>query len=385
MPPVQSDFVRNLVGVGGVMSLTLTFLHPVMWAPVAGCVGLGALATLVLAGDDARAEPPAMHFALVWIAATLVLALVNGAVNDFYNASQIAFMLFGLVLGYVISTVRTPAWAAWLPFIMFATLFLGWIAIGRDPGELLTRTSRNFVSVMMLGLYASAIVMSKPMRVERLHIVMALITLVVAIAGTGRGGIVAALVLNAGLIGNVLLRGRMTFVRSLGTFVVVVVGAVGVYVLAGVLLDQGALGRLASRGLQDAPRLAMILAYFDGITSWELFLGRDYYDHPFLARWDYNLHNSFLSAWAHLGLFYLLFVVGVLVVAAKRLRTNPVIAVAIGAFALRALTDTQMLAAKYDYVFFAVLFILLREPSPWRALHTSARSPLRTASDAPGT
>ena len=352
---VHSQFLRNLVGVGATMSLTLTFLHAALWAPVLACVALGTLTLIVHMVDARSTEPPAFFAAAAWIAAILVLASASAVAQGFYNVSQIAYLLFGLVIGYVISTTRTPEWAAWLPFSLFAALFLAILAAGGDPGDVMTRNSRNFVSVIMLALYTSAVVMSKPRRVGRIHVVAALVTLVIAVAATGRGGIVTALALNVGLLVNVVLRGRMTFLRSLGTIVGIVVAAVVVYVAAGALLSQGLFGRLAERGLQDAPRLAMILAYFNGIEPIELVLGRNYYDDPFLAQWEFNLHNSYLSAWAHLTVLYLALILATLALAAMRQRASPGIAIAVGAFALRALTVTQRLAGKYDYLVVAAL------------------------------
>lgn len=359
------------------MSLTLTFMHQAMWLPVVACVGLAALIAIAVTWTGDQLEPPAFFVALAWIGATLALAIANGVAEGFYNGSQIAFLLFGMVLGYLISISRPPQWAAWLPFVLFAAFFLGMIAMGRDPGEALTRNSRNFVSVIILALYASAVILSKATQVRYFHIAMALVTLVIAVAATGRGGIVATLALNISLWVNVILRGRMTFLRTLSSIAGVMIAAVAIYIGAGVMLSEGLFGRLAERGLQDAPRLAMIIAYFNEIEPIELFFGRNYYDDPFLARWDFNLHNSFLSAWAHLGVFYLMFILGTLALAAKRVRVEPVLAFAVGAFALRALTDTQMIAGKYDYLFVATLFILLRGPSPFRVPRRYSRSPLQ--------
>lgn len=384
---MQSNLFRSLVAVGGSTSLTLSFFHPVMWLPVAACVGLATLS--IVAGVPQDREPPAVTAALGWSLMTLAVAAAWGASENFYNASQLVFLAFGLTLGYLISVVRVPTWLAWAPYLLMCAYFLGMILIGRDPGEALTRNSRNFVSVIVLGLYASAVLLSKPQRVEALHFAMAAVALVIALWSTGRGGIITALALNFGLFVSILLRGRMGVIRTVTTVMVLAVAAVGAFVAAALLLDMGVGSRLSERGLHDASRLAMIAAYFGGVEPIELVFGRNYYDDTFLARWEFNLHNSYLSAWAHLGLPYFALLIGTMLYSLRKWRTCPAIAIPVLTFGLRALTDTQMFAAKYDFIAFAMLFILLRgaqrEPSPNAAPRLSPRALASTTSGAPGT
>lgn len=378
---------RSIVCIGGTTALTLTFFHPVMWLPVAACVGLAVLS--LIAGVPCDRERPVVMAALGWAFMTVAIATAWGASQGFYNTAQLAFLTFGFVLGYLISKVRAPTWMAWAPYLLMCTYFLGMILLGRDPGEALTRNSRNFVSVIVLGLYATAVLVSKPTRVEPLHFVMAGIALAIALWSTGRGGIITATLLNFGLFVSVILRGRMGVIRTVTTIAILVVVGTGAVVAAILLMNMGVGSRLSERGLHDASRLAMLAAYFGGIEPIELVFGRNYYDDPFLARWEFNLHNSYLSAWAHLGLPYFMFLIGTMAYALRHWRTYPAIVIPVLTFGLRALTDTQMFAAKYDFIAFAMLFILLRrelrEPSPHAARPALARVPAATASDVPGT
>jgi hypothetical protein len=45
----------------------------------------------------------------------------------------------------------------------------------------------------------------------------------------------------------------------------------------------------------------------------------------------------------------------------RNLRAEPALALAVLAFGLRALTDTHLLSGQYDYILFAVLFLMLRK------------------------
>jgi hypothetical protein len=65
-----------------------------------------------------------------------------------------------------------------------------------------------------------------------------------------------------------------------------------------------------------------------------------------------------------------------LFMAARKRYAYPAMSVAVLAFAFRALTDTHLLSGQFDYIVFAALFMLLREP-PRRAVSASL-APLRT-------
>lgn len=382
---VNNPLLLALIAVAGTTSITLTFYHPVVWAPTAGFVGIAALCLIARTVGTRNYESVPTYAVLLCCLAAVGIAAVWGAVHDFYNVRQLAFVGFGLVLGYLISVVRAPAWLAWTPFLLFTCYFLVLIALGRDPGETLTRNSRNFVSVILLALYVTAVLLAKPPKVTGFHFLAALFLLLVAIWSTGRAGIIAAVLLLALLTANVLLRGRMTFLRALAVLMTLAIAGVALVLGVEFLLSQGLFTRIEERGMRDPARLAMIVSYFQGIRPAELVFGRNYYDVAYLGMFEFNLHNSYLSAWAHLGALYLGIILLSLWKALTAVRTRPVIAIAVIVFALRAVTDTQMLVAKYDYIFLATLFILLRKPSPSRAPRRSVQWQSPTGSGGPGT
>lgn len=367
---------HTLVSIGGTTSLTLTFFHPAMWAAVGVFLGLALVFIALLVLTDRRAEPAGFYFALVWIATTALLALAYGFSEDLFNLKQIALLLSGLLFGYFISLVRAPAWAAWAPFGLFAVYFAGLALLGRDPSESFSRNSQNYVSVTLLALYASAMLLARPTTIQVRHLVAALLVLALSIWAIGRAGILSSLLLCVGLFMQMVLRGRIGVIRSIFALLMLLIAAAAVFIGAEVLQSQGYLSRLANRGLHDASRLAIIVYYFQGIELSELLFGKNFYQDSFMARWGFNLHNSYLGAWAHLGLYYLLFILAVLVTSVRRLRTHPAVTISILAFAVRALTDGQMLSGQYDYIFFATLFLLLREPASVR--FSAAPAPSRS-------
>ncbi|MBA3563714.1 MAG: hypothetical protein H0W33_06840 [Gammaproteobacteria bacterium] len=387
---------HTLVCIGGITSLSLTFFHPAMWAPVGMFLGFALLLVTPVILAEKPAEPPGFFLALIWIGTTALLALAYGFTEELFNVKQVALMLAGLLFGYFMSLTRAPPWVAWAPFGLFALYFTILLVLGREPGDAFSRNSQNYVSVILLALYVSAIIMTRPSAVRIMHVLIAGFVLILSVWAAGRGGILASLLLVGGLFVRFISQGRPGIIHGTIAAFMILAASVALFFAGGILESQGYLYKFEGRGLHDASRLSIIISYFDGIEISELLLGKNYYDDSFMARWNFNLHNSYLDAWAHLTLYYLMFIVAVLVITARRLRRHPVIVIAVLAFAARAVTDSQMFSGQYDYVIFATLFVLLREPgrepvmarpapSPSRAPRRYVGSPRQSASDEPGT
>jgi hypothetical protein len=358
---VPNRSLHGLVSIGGVTSLTLTFFSPVMWLVVGVFVGISLLLVTMMTMEERQFEPPAFFLVLAWSLTAAMLALLYGASQEFYNVKQVAFLLCGLLFGYLISVSRVPALAAWIPFCLFTAFFGALVLLGRDPGNVFPRNSENYVSVILLALYATAMILTRPARIRPWHALLALLILILAVWGGGRTGMLASLMLTGGLFVGLILGGRRGFIPTTIAICVLLIAAGAVVYGTEILISRGYLETFATRGIRDAPRLSIIASYFDGITLPELLLGKNYYHESFMARWGYNLHNSYLSVWAHLGLAYLVLVIVSLVTIGRNLRAEPALALAVLAFGLRALTDTHLLSGQYDYILFAVLFLMLRK------------------------
>jgi hypothetical protein len=360
---------HSLVCIGGIAGFSLTFFHPALWAWVGVMLGLALLLLTpqILAID--HSEPRGFYIALIWIFATTLFAFANGFSEGFYNVRQIVLMLAGLVFGYFLSLYRVRSWVAWIPFGIFALYFAVLMILGRDPNDVFTRNSQNYISVILLALYASAVIMTRPPSLRIAHIAAAGLVLVLAVWAAGRGGILASLLLIFGLLARLVIQGRSGIIKWLLVVFTIFAVAMATYFAAEMLERGGYLYKFEGRGLRDPSRLTILISYFDDIETSELLLGRNYYDDSIIGRWGFNLHNSYLDAWAHLSIWYLLFVMTVVLIAFRRLREQPVIAITVLAFAARAVTDSQLFSGQYDFVIFATFFVLVRRSgdiAQWR-------------------
>lgn len=357
---VRNRHLQGLVAIGGATSLTLTFFHPALWLAVGVFAGLATMILALGILHERHAEPPLFFLALAWALAAAVMAVAWGAVQELYNFRQVGFLLCGLLFGYLVSIARAPPFAAWAPFCAMALYFSLLGLAGRDPGSAFPRNSENYLSAVLLAHYATAVLLTRPARIRPAHLFLAAWMLALSVWSTGRSGVIASLFLVLGTLAGLALQGRRGFSRALVASGLVLSLALVVVAGAAYLLSHGYLEGFAARGIHDAPRLSIISNYFTGIRPGELLFGKNYYHEPFMAKWGYNLHNSYLSAWSHLGLAYLLLMLAALAVVARNFWREPVIGLAVLAFAMRAMTDTHLLAGQYDFVPVAALFLLLR-------------------------
>ncbi len=285
----------------------------------------------------------------------LMIQFSWGYFNEYYNLRQLLFVAFSAVLAMAISKIRSSVEVAWLPFYITGGLLLLLILSGIDPERVLVRNSRNFLSVVMLGLFASAVVLSKPPQVSKNHILAAFLTIVISVLSEGRAGIIASVLLMVLVLAKGALDERRVVSSVIRNAILVTVLMILLAAVADSLLEL--VPRLRNRGLHDFSRMTINLMYFQGISFSEFIFGRNYFEIFFLQKFGYNLHNSYLAAWANLGIAYLGLIAFCLLKSVLKRREWPFFWIVLFCLGLRAITDVQMLGAKYDYLFLTMLFL----------------------------
>jgi hypothetical protein len=359
---MENKFLSGSICAVASVSAAMTFFHPVFWLGVGFSVGLALLLLTPALFSPSHAERPAVFLLLFWTALTVAFSILYGATEEFYNLRQIGLLLIGLTVGYFISVVQFNTYLAWAPFGLFAGYFGALALLGQSADNAFPDNSRNYVSLVLLALYASAMLMSRPSTIRFTHLSAAILVLILSIWSVGRAGIICAFLLCAALFVGLLLQRRSGVVRAFMA-VLVIMALAAISILSTQLLQsQGQLERLAERGLSDVSRIAIIINYFYQIDALQLLFGKNYYSDSFMTKWNFNLHNTYLSVWAHLGLSYLLLILSMLWMTIKHLRSRAAIAIAVLIVSLRGVTDTHIYCGQFDYIAFAALFIFLRSP-----------------------
>jgi hypothetical protein len=353
--------VENVFLTSGIFFFTLTFFSPLFWFPVIVIVLLLFLSQTARLRLE-RVRPHALALT-VTLCGVIISQFAWGAGSHFYNISQLAFLFFAMVFGYGASRVNGGGGVPWIPFALLSTYFLLCLYRGIPPDQALFRNSENFISVIVLALYSSALILTKPQRPRLYHFLFAIVAIILSVYGVGRAGILASFVLFLLLIFSSARRLKGNFIR-LAIIILTILSFIALlYSILNGLLVLEIFSRLSSRGLHDAARLTIWSHYFGSVSGLEWLFGSNYYGNLKLSKWDFNLHNSYISSWAHLGLIYLFIIGFSLFLTLRSNAANWYMPVALFPLGLRAFTDIQILAGKYDFIFIAALFILLERQS----------------------
>jgi uncharacterized membrane protein len=341
---------KQLVVFLAVFGFSLTFISQVFWVVVFGSVFLLMIYSLHVLSAF-YVDKKKFYMSMVLLHA-LVLALFWGAGSEFYNRNGLVIVITGFFVGYHASIVKMHPTLAWLPFWLFLTYFaLCWV-LGIDSNAVLPRNSRNYISIILLGLLGSAILLSKQEK-PSLHTYLAVTAvLIFSVWAEGRSGIISSFFLLFMVVGASAINLKIRF-KKLILFLSLVV----LIVFFAFLYYLGVFERLSQRGFSDFSRVRIISEYFSGISILELFMGRNYLSIPSLGYYGHNLHNSFLSAWALGGFLYLSFMIYSLLAISSRFYTFPMLSVSVVPLSVRAITDTQVFFGKYDYVLIAAIFL----------------------------
>ncbi|RZP19210.1 MAG: hypothetical protein EVA34_02275 [Erythrobacter sp.] len=354
-------FPISVLLVLAVWSIALSFFSFVFWV-----IALGALLCVFVLSErrDPHSTPPTSRdfVTALFLSFLLLIQAVWGIMNEYYNLDEILFVSVSVALAIALSKRRVDPLLSWIPFFATASYFFILLILGASVDSLLPQNSRNFLSVILIGLFASAIVLSKPDRVGAVHVVAGLLVLAFSIIGIGRSGIISSFILVIALIGLKVLSGPRSWKKRL--FSAVVLMAVTIAFFSSLNEIMEAVPRLASRGFHDYSRNFIHLTFFRELEGPNFILGKNYFHIFQLHRYNYNLHSSYLAAWANLGLVYTLTIIFCILRSLAYRKSMPVIWVALLALGLRAATDIQMIGAKFDYVFLVVLFMTSKEAAP---------------------
>lgn len=201
---------------------------------------------------------------------------------------------------------------------------------------------------------------------RRFPVKSAVITLLVAILGIGRGSIFSSLLVLFFTLGynfyfDILrLAGKRLFFLFLAlvfVFLVIIFNFDFVYAYL-------ASSTKAFHGISDPYRERIFSEYVQGLSWWQLFLGGTYEGTVINIQYDDNPHIAFVRSHAYMGLFYTLIVLFspfVLFVFKARLRLKFVFFSFIAVFIFRALSEPIVFPTTLDFYYFLILWVFVRK------------------------
>lgn len=283
-------------------------------------------------------------------------------------------VLLSLGAGFVLSRdVKVYVTASKLTLIaaqLYVIQFLARHGLKNFPlQDIIPDSSSNGVTSYMVLLQANYCIVNYAYT-RRTSLFTAMVTLAICIVGFGRGSILAATAILAVGVGcRVWLagRGRATLV-VLATFVAGVVLAVHFAEQIEIFVNSNT--KIGS-GLFDAHRYSMINEYLAKIDAVTLWTGASYTGTSIVSEYNNNPHNSFIRAHYIFGLPYLalLFAMPVYLIHKAHSGSVKVYSAALWVVVMfRCSTEPILFPTLLDFFYFAVCFILARDPGRDAAL-----------------
>lgn len=240
-------------------------------------------------------------------------------------------------------------------------------------GELIPGSSTNGLPSYLIVIQI-ALSISVFLEKNRLPILSALATFVVAIFGLGRGSIIVALlillfgvfvnffVVSAGEKNNIFGRLFVVFV-----FLSVVLGAVYYFDYLAVIQELIEKSKF-SAGVLDSHRGDMLADYVGKLDAWSLFLGVDYSGTSINTTYGGNPHNSYIRLHSYYGVFGLLLVAlspFAIFATNKRFICKCVVFMLVLLVLIRAVSEPILFPTLLDF-FYALYFLIFWKHAPSR-------------------
>ena len=311
--------------------------------------------------DSTLTERRACVFLVILITASLPLATIRGATAVLHYCVVLlsfgsAYVLTRDIGGYMLAS----RWAlATVQAVMLA--FLAHSGLDDFPlDRALTASSSNALTSMLIVLQANYCI-ARYLATRRVAWVTPSITLLICIAGWGRGSVLAALAIVAVSLPFLLPRSGPKAIASL-----VVCAAATLAVFAhyweAITLFVEANTKLGG-GLHDAHRLLEIQEYAARIDGATLLTGADYRGTTIETDYNNNPHNSYIRAHRIFGLPYVLLMLAFPWLLLSRGLSIDKLAYAMSMLVvilLRAFTEPILFPTIFDTFFFAICFALGR-------------------------
>lgn len=270
-----------------------------------------------------------------------------------------------------------------LLFYMVSVTVLFRIYIMRIPISriVLNGASYNYISVVVLFYYITASVF-RLQEQKKISVLQTAVYMAVVISGYGRAGLLSGVILCLGLLffymsdtEKVWLLPLLIVLCAAAVVLLIFWEEISTFLFANTVV----LGKFAEKGVSDNGRFIIwqtFLANNCGSMR-NLFFGSD----PELARFDGNLHNSFLQMYSSFGLVFLTGNIVMIAGAMRRFwRRNRQMFLLFVVLILRAFTDKVFFPGFNEVLYFFFIFLYLTEVRyPRRAvvLNISEKEKLR--------
>jgi len=323
-------------------------------------VGLGLLALILLGARIKKKYIPSYVFAgllvISFLFSSLFVSRTEGLPRIFLHIVSCTGIAMLLLRGYVYS------WGGYIVFYSLAFYFLILMLTGVNSETVLTFTSWNGISMLMLVACISLyIILGKENK--DLSLLPALLTLIISIWGVGRSGIVSSFVLLLGLI-FIKIRSKPKYIYNLIIYFIVA------FIFSDVIIRFGmdyvnvdnAVNLYLARETEPSVRLEIWSNYLNNLDIFRLIFGANVFTDPWPEKGvlAYNYHNSFINLHLQTG-FMGLITMGLIVFSLfKYFKMNLVYFFLFITVMLRWFTDYGIFFDSFDFIPYFFIFYYLQ-------------------------
>lgn len=303
----------------------------------------------LLVNADIYIKKATLFITIVIITWFLFLS-IKQSFEGFYSWKQQLLIISHFFVSLLLYKRTFSLFTSYGPAIFLSFVLLFFMMRGVNPENVFPNNSQNYISILLIStLLFSVIARKKEVNINVL-MPLSLIVLALSVWAEGRGGILVSLVifLMLCLLKFSSLQVRPAILGGVIKFFGVLI-MIGVFVLGIIIAIQSdVLSSFGARGIESTSRIYIWLSYINIIDFQSLLFGTNPDNLPFVSRWRGNLHNSFISAHAYLGLVYLFIIFLFYFYIMASFKRNKILVLMVSCFMLRAFTDTGMISGHFD-------------------------------------
>lgn len=283
---------------------------------------------------------------ITWFIILFFIQLSDG----FHSWKQIALVFCHFFISLILYKKIFSRFTSYGPAIILSFVFIVLMIIGANPETIFPNNSKNYISIILISSIVFSVIARKEKSNLRVLLFLCFLNVVISIWAGGRGGILV----------SILIFSFLVFLKfSLINFKPIAIGYLIKFFLIFTVLSlciliiffavqSDMLSGFNQKGLESASRLFIWYSYLNELSSWSAVFGMNPDELSFVERWGGNLHNSYFSAHAHLGLLYIIIILFIFLYFLKNFKDNKLVVIMISGFMVRAFTDIGMLSGHFD-------------------------------------
>lgn len=293
---------------------------------------------------------------LILIIATLTKSLIFSTTEGIGNIPMLTAHI-----GYSISIYKNRI-SLYVPLILFiiTSFYIFYnLFIGLDPNEIFYTRSRNHISILLIYL-VTLLYIFLVKNEFKLWLWPSIITFVLSFLAIGRAGIISALILVVCLFLFKLVFKLNNVRKTLTVILLSCATIVVIYVnIDDLLLFAYNDLRIAEMKYSEDIRLLITQNYISSVDNLEKLLFGFPYEQQTAFYGNHTLHNSYLKAHFRYGVYSILILFLIILALVKGIKELNIYVIFLIVICIRGITDTILIGESFDFIFYALLAIIL--------------------------